>query len=50
MKLMIWYLEDKDEKVNKYLDCINYEFWLGFVVFFLVFFMVFILIMFMGIF
>ncbi|AGF50776.1 ssr3129 [Synechocystis sp. PCC 6803] len=50
MKPMIWHPEDKDEKVNKYLDRINHEPWLGFVAFSLAFFMAFILIMFMGIF
>ncbi|WLT37442.1 hypothetical protein NON20_16520 [Synechocystis sp. B12] len=50
MKPMIWHPEDKDEKVNKYLDHINHEPWLGFVAFSLAFFMAFILVVFMGIF
>ncbi|MEB3160134.1 MAG: hypothetical protein VKL20_01600 [Synechocystis sp.] len=50
MKPMIWHPEDKDEKVNKYLDRINHEPWLGFVAVALVFLTIFIVLMFMGIF
>ena len=50
MKPMIWHPEDKDKKVNKYLDRINHEPWLGFVAVALVFFTIFIVLMFIGIF
>jgi Fe2+ transport system protein B len=50
MKPMIWHPEEKDEKVNKYLDRVNHEPWLGFAAFSIVFFVAFMLLMFVGIF
>ncbi len=49
MKPMIWHPEDKDDKVNQYLDKMNHEPWLGFLAFGLFFFFIFILAMFIGI-
>ena len=50
MKPMIWHPEDKDKKVNKYLDRINHEPWLEFYVVILILLTVLMLVMFIGIF
>jgi len=50
MKPMIWHPEDKDKKVNQYLDRVNREPWLVFFAVALVFFSIFIVLMFIGIF
>jgi hypothetical protein len=50
MKPMIWHPEEKDTKVNQYLDRMNHEPWLAFIAGGIVFFMLFTLLIFLGIF